>query len=89
LKNPKAAEDQFEAALLLRSNSIEGQLGVAKAQIAEGNFNEAAQQLELLSKSQSRNAAVFELLARAYTGLGKKVEAEQAEARAKLLRGKT
>ncbi len=89
LKNPNAAEDQFEAALLLQSNSIEGQLGVAKAQIAEGNFNPAAQQLESLSKSQSRNAAVFELLAQAYTGLGKKVEAEQAEARAKLLRGKT
>jgi arylsulfatase A-like enzyme/Flp pilus assembly protein TadD len=89
LKNPNAAQDQFEAALLLQSNSIEGQLGVAKAQMAEGNFNEAAQQLESLSKSQSRNAAVFELLAQAYTGLGKKVEAEQAEARAKLLRGKT
>jgi len=89
LKNPNAAEDQFEAALLLRSNSIEGRLGVAEAQIAEGNFNEAVQQLESLSKSQSRNAEVFELLAQAYTGLGKKVEAEQAEARAKLLRGKT
>jgi predicted Zn-dependent protease len=89
LKNPKAAEDQFEAALLLQSNSIEGQLGVTKAQIAEGKFNQAAQQLESLSKSQPRNAALFELLAQAYTGLGKKVEAEQAEARARLLRGKT
>jgi arylsulfatase A-like enzyme/Flp pilus assembly protein TadD len=85
LKNPKAAEDQFEAALLLQSNSIEAQLGVAKAQIAEGNFNEAAQQLEPLSKSHARNAEVFELLAHAYTGLGRKTEAEQAEARAKLL----
>ena len=88
LKKPRAAEDQFEAALLLQSNSVEGQLGVAKAQMAEGNFNEAAQQLESLSKSQPRNAEVFELLARAYTGLGKNVEAKQAEARAKLLRGK-
>ncbi len=85
MKNPKAAEDQFEAAILLQSKSIEGQLGVAKAQIAEGNFNEAAQQLESLSKSQSRNAEIFELLAQAYAGLGKKVEAAQAEARAKLL----
>jgi choline-sulfatase len=89
LKNPKAAEDQFEAALLLQSKSIEGQLGVVKAQIAEGNFNEAAQLLESVSKSQSRNAEVFELLAQAYAGLGKRVEAGQAEARAKLLRGKT
>jgi len=85
LKNPKAAEDQFEAAILLRSKSIEGQLGVARAQIAEGNFNEAAQQLESLSQSQSRNAEVFELLAQAYAGLGKKGEAEKAEARVKLL----
>jgi arylsulfatase A-like enzyme/Flp pilus assembly protein TadD len=89
LKNPKAAEDQFEASLLLQSNSIEAQLGVAKAQIAEANFNEAVKQLEPLSKSQSRNARVFELLARAYAGLGKKGEAQQADARAKLLRGKT
>jgi Flp pilus assembly protein TadD len=88
LKNPTAAEDQFEAALLLQSNRIEAQLGVAKAQIAESNFNEAVKQLEPLSKSLSRNAEVFELLAQAYTGLGKKVEAEQADARAKLLRGK-
>src|SRR6266853_816164 len=89
LKNPKAAEDQFEASLLLQSNSIEAQLGVAKAQIAEANFNEAVKQLEPLSKSQSRNAEVFELLAQAYAGLGKKGEAQQADARAKLLRGKT
>jgi predicted Zn-dependent protease len=89
LKNPKAAEDQFEASLLLQSNRIEAQLGVAKAQIAEANFDEAVKQLEPLSKSQSRNAEVFELLAQAYTGLGKKVEAEQADARAKLLRGKS
>jgi tetratricopeptide (TPR) repeat protein len=89
LKNPKAAEDQFEASLLLQSNSIEAQLGVAKAQIADANFNEAVKQLEPLSKSQSRNAEVFELLAQAYAGLGKKGEAQQADARAKLLRGKT
>lgn len=86
LKDPKAAEDQFEAALLLQANSIEAQLGIAKAQIAEGNFNDAVQQLELLSKSHSGNAEVFELLAQAYSGLGKKVEAKQADDRAKLLR---
>jgi choline-sulfatase len=86
LRNPKAAEDQFEAALLLQSNGTEGHLGIAKAQIAEGNFNEAVQQLEPLSKSQSGNTEVLELLAQAYSGLGKKVEAQKAEARAKLLR---
>jgi predicted Zn-dependent protease len=86
MRNPKAAEDQFEAALLLQPNSPDGQLGIAKAQIAEGSFNEAAQHLETLSKSQSMNAEVFELLAQAYSGFGKKLEAQKAEARAKLLR---
>jgi choline-sulfatase len=87
LKNPKAAEDQLEAALLLQSGSVEAQLGLADAQMAEGNFAEAAQSLEALSKVQPKNAAVFDLLAKAYSGLGKKAEAQQAQARAKLLHG--
>jgi choline-sulfatase len=88
LNDPKAAEPQFESALLLQSNSIEGQLGLARAQIAEGNFKPAAEQLEGLSKTQSRNAEVFELLAQAYSGMGKTADAQQAGARAKLLRSK-
>ena len=88
LNDPKAAEPQFESALLLQSNSIEGQLGLAKAQIAEGNFKPAAEQLETLSKTQSRNAEVFELLAQAYSGMGRTAAAQQAAARAKLLRSK-
>jgi arylsulfatase A-like enzyme/Flp pilus assembly protein TadD len=88
LKDPKAAEDQFEAALLIQSSSVEGQLGVAKAEIAEGKFNEAVQQIEPLSKSQPGTAELFELLAQAYAGLGKKAEAEQAAARARLLQPK-
>ncbi len=86
LKDAKAAEDQFEAALLLQSNSVEAQLALAKAQIAESNFDEALRQLETLSQIQSNNAEVFELLAQAYTGLGKLVEAHQAESRARVLR---
>jgi len=86
LKNAKAAEDQFEAILLLQPSSIEGQLGLSKAQIAEEHFNKAAQQLEALSKLQPRNADAFDLLAQAYSGLGKQAEAQRAEARAKLLR---
>jgi arylsulfatase A-like enzyme/cytochrome c-type biogenesis protein CcmH/NrfG len=87
LKDAKAAEDQFEAALLLQSGSVEAQLGLAEAQMAESNFAAAVQSLEALSKAQPKNAAVFDLLAKAYSGLGKKAEAQQAEARAKLLRG--
>jgi choline-sulfatase len=87
LRDSKAAEDQFEAALLLQSGSVEAQLGLADAQMAEGNFAEAAQSLEALSKAQPKNADVFDLLAKAYSGLGRKAEAQQAEARAKLLQG--
>jgi predicted Zn-dependent protease len=88
LKNPQASEDQMEAALLLRPNSVEAQIGVAKAQIAEGNFKGAVQQLEPLAESRTATAEVFELLAQAYTGLGRRAEAQQAEARAKTLQGK-
>ena len=85
LKDPAAAEDQFEAALLLQPGNVEAQLGLADAQITKGNFAEAAQSLEALSKVQTKNAHVFDLLAKAYSGLGKKMEAQQAATRAKLL----
>ena len=88
LKNAKAAADQFDAALLLQPNNVEGQLGIAKAQIAEGDFKQAVQQLGPLSKSHPRNAEICEFLAQAYSGLGKKLEAQQAETRARLLRAK-
>ena len=88
LKDAKAAEDQFDAALLLQPGSAEGQLGVAKAQIAQGQFKLAALQLEALSKAQPGNAEIYEFLGQAYSGLGKKVEAQQAEARARLLHAK-
>ncbi|MGB9235689.1 MAG: sulfatase-like hydrolase/transferase [Terriglobales bacterium] len=84
LKDPKA-DDQFEAALLMQPGDVEAQLGLADAQMAQGNFEVAVQSLEALSKVQTKNAHVFELLAKAYSGLGKRTEAQQAEARAKLL----
>ena len=86
LKDARAAEDQFEAALLLQPNSTEAQLGVARAQIAEGSFADAVRALEPLSKSQPDNAEVFELLAQAYRGMGKRGEAERVESRAKNLK---
>jgi predicted Zn-dependent protease len=86
LKDPKAAEDQFEAALLLQSESVEAQIGLANAEMAEGKFAEAVASLEALSKKHPTNADVFELLAKGYTGMGKTGLAEQASARAKILR---
>jgi Flp pilus assembly protein TadD len=76
----------MEAAILLKPDNVEAQLGVAKAQVAEGNFADALKQLDLLAKSQPRNPEVFELLAQAYLGSGRKAEAQQAETQSKLLR---
>ena len=83
-----AAADQFEAVLLVQPTNIEGQLGLAKAQIAQSKFAEAVGELQDLSKLQANNAEVFDLLALVYRGLGKSLEAQRAEARAKLLRSK-
>jgi choline-sulfatase len=85
LKNRREAEDQMEAALLLQPDSIEAKLGLANAQIAAGKFAEAVQILEPLTKSNPRNAEVFELLAQTYEGQGKKTDAQQAIARARQL----
>ena len=83
LKNPQAAEDQFEAALLLQSHSVEAELGVASSQIAEGKFADALPGLLELSRSHPNRADVFHLLAQTYRGMSKKVDAEQAEAKAR------
>jgi len=88
LKNPTAAADQFEAVLLVQPTDVEGQLGLAKAQIAQSKFTEAVSGLQDLAKSQAQNPDVFDLLAQAYRGLGRGPEAQRAEARAKLLRTK-
>ena len=87
LKDAKAAEDQFEAATLMDSKSLDAQLGVAKAEIAEGNQSGALDHLKSLSASHPKDPKIFDVLAEAYRSLGKDKEAQQAEARAKLLRG--
>ena len=88
LKNPQAAEDEFEAALLLQSKSVEAKVGVATAQIGEGNFAGAVQQLVPLSTSHLATSEVFDLLAQAYNGLGKVADAHKAKARADALHRK-
>ena len=86
LKDARAAEDQFEAALLLQSENVEAQIGLAKAHISEKDFADAIQVLEILSKTHANtNSEVFHLLAEAYSAVGKEREAQQAEAKAKLL----
>jgi predicted Zn-dependent protease len=85
LKNPQAAEDQMEAALLLHPNSVEAQLGVSASQIAAGRFGDALPGLLKLSKSNPNNLEVFRLLAQAYRGLNQTFEAGRAESTARRL----
>ena len=89
LKDAKAAEDQFEAALLLQSENVEAQIGLAKARLSDRSFADAIPLLETLSKAHGKNnAEVFHLLAKAYSAVGKEREAQQAEAKARLLGSK-
>ncbi|HYM75828.1 MAG TPA: sulfatase-like hydrolase/transferase [Candidatus Dormibacteraeota bacterium] len=82
LQDYVAAEDQFEATLLLEPESMDGHLGLARTEILGHRFDDALKELVRLSKSHPRNAEVFELLAQAYAGLGRKVDAANAKSRA-------
>jgi len=85
LKDMTAAQDQMEAALLLQPTSVEAQLRLAEVLIMQRRYREALPQLLAISQGQPGNAEAYTLLARAYTGLGKKEEARAAENRAKAL----
>jgi len=86
LKELHSAREQFEAVSLLDSTNIQAKLGTARAEMMEGNPAVALDQLSSLSKSQRKNPEVFELLAQAYKNMGKRELAQQADARAKILR---
>src|SRR5438270_1964505 len=85
-KNPKRAEDEFEAAILLQPASVEAQTGLAKTLLGEKKFPDAARFLEESTRSSGNNPDLFELLAQAYTGLGKPRQAQRAREQAKKLR---
>ena len=70
-KEFSAARDQLEAALLIQT-TFEAQIELAKVQLAQRKFEEARQQLEAAIKIRGDSAEAYDLLARAYTGLGKK-----------------
>jgi len=88
LNNAKAAEDEFEAAVLLQPASVGAQTGLAKALLSEKKFADAAEFLEESTRSSGNNADLFELLAQAYTGLGKPGPAQRAREQARKLRAK-
>jgi arylsulfatase A-like enzyme/Tfp pilus assembly protein PilF len=81
----QAAENEFESALLLKPASEDGQIGLAKALIGEKRFADAVEFLEI-SSAETKNAELFELLAKGYQALGKTGQANRARKRAQSLR---
>jgi len=86
LNDSNAAEDQFEAAVLLQPGNSEAQIQLAKTLIRRKKFTEAVELLEAVAEPSSRNPEIFELLAQAYAGLGRRQDAQRAQSRAKALR---
>jgi choline-sulfatase len=86
LKNAKAAQDQFAAAQLLDSNNLQARLGLARAEVAEGNARAAIDQLNSLPGAQRNSPEVLDIFEEAYKSLGNEKQANEAAARAKLLR---
>ena len=85
LNDSKAAQDQFEAAVLLKAGSSEAQISLAKTLIRQKKLTEAVELLEAVAEPSNRNPEIFELLAQAYTRLGRRQDAERAQSRAKAL----
>jgi choline-sulfatase len=85
LHDSNAAEEQFEAAVLLQPGNSEAQISLAKTLIHRKKFAEAAELLEAVAEASSRNPEIFELLSEAYAGLGRRQEAQRAQLRAKAL----
>jgi choline-sulfatase len=85
LNDSNAAEDQFEAAVLLQPGSSDAQINLAKALIHQKKFAEAVELLEVVTGPSSRDPEIFELLAQAYSSLGRWQEAQRARLRAKAL----
>jgi choline-sulfatase len=81
-----AAEDQLEAALLLQPKNAEAQTSLADVLVAQKKFPEAVQQLEPLTRTHPTKH-LYEILSKAYAGMGRQREAEKAQARAKDLGG--
>ncbi len=88
LRDAHKAEDQFEAALLMESNNEDAQVGLAEAQIVNGEFASAQHDLEELSKSYPDDPAVWHHLAQAYRGLHRDDDAVRAEQKASTLEKK-
>jgi predicted Zn-dependent protease len=85
LNDLQAAQDQFEEAILLRPGSSEAQIELAKALNRQRKFADAVELLEPVAGSSSSDREMFVVLAEAYTGLGRRQDAQRAESRARAL----
>jgi choline-sulfatase len=85
LNDSKAAEVQFEAAVLLQPGSSEAQIDLAKALIRQKKFADAVELLEPVAGFSSDDAEMFAVLAEAYTGLDRRQDAQRAQSQARAL----
>jgi len=86
LKDPKAAEDQGQAALLVKSDSVDAAILVARAQIADGRFNDATETVHPFMNPISARIKVFDALAQAYADAGREDDARRMKKQADDLR---
>jgi predicted Zn-dependent protease len=80
-----AAEDQFEAALLLNPASKDAFLALAKEYLADRRFDDVVELLEPRCKDASVSVDVLQLLMKAYAGAGRTADAEKVRARVETL----
>jgi tetratricopeptide (TPR) repeat protein len=85
LNDSKAAEVEFEEAVLLQPGSPEAQIDLAKALIRLKKFADAVELLEPIAGSSNAGAETFEVLAEAYSGLGRRQDAQRAHSQASAL----
>jgi tetratricopeptide (TPR) repeat protein len=80
-----AALDELEDAALLEPDNVEAKTALSQVLFSQKKFADVVELLEPVANSSSKDADVFETLAKAYRGLGKLQKAQRAEARAKAL----
>jgi len=85
LNDSQGAEVQFEAAVLLQPGSPEAQIDLAKALVRQKKFADAVELLEPIAGFSGDDAEMFEVLAGAYTGLGRRQDAQRAQSQARAL----
>jgi choline-sulfatase len=76
-----AAEDQYEAVLLLNPANGDALLGLVKEYLADKRFADVIELLAPHAKDESVSADELQLLAQAYTGVGRTADAEKLRVR--------